>query len=656
MREQLRRFRAWVPPLEHPVVLAMFIALVVRGVGLAWHTFGQDLNGQPMVLVPMMHFPATFDYHYAVILGQGALLMLLWRGWAGARRALVLMSGLVFSGTVVLGQIDFAMLRHVGRRFSPSVLETYGNAGLFTSEVVEPLRADAWHTLGMLGLMAGGLLALALVGWRGLRVESVPRWSWPWWAGLVALTAYLGSVPMQYNVMRTLMRPPEVVFWHALMQDDVTPAPESMEAMRAALLPARGNALGDEHYPLMRRSSSTVQAVDDPPDIIIIAVESLRGANLGFVSGERPSVTPELDALAGAGVALPHFIANGFPSAVGFMAVHTGSLPHRSKTITTAFTERHFDALPVRLGALGYQRTAIWGGNAMMDNELAWSRRWYDTIDYQNEINRWDFKQRRSDAETVDALIEHLRRVDEAKTGRPQFYYVATAGMHEPFTAEPFRLEDVINRSEAAPYDPVTMGDREKNYRTMLRELDRQVGRLADFLATRARRDNTVLLICGDHGVLLNEAVDYARRTYPVDGFVWTGALLHGSPTLVGPSRVVSFAASQVDVMPTLLALAGDDGPTAAIGVNLLDAQADGVRQAIAVREDGYRLDRDGWTLLVNAHDPSDFEVRPSFGMDAEGDSPFSVEDARALHEGVRAWSWLIEQDRVWPATVEVMP
>lgn len=649
MSDASQRVRVWLPPLGHPLVTMMLIALAVRGLGLAWHFFGNDLNGKPMVLMPMVHFPATFDYHYAVIMALGLWLLGVWRIWPSARRAMVTLGALGFGLIVALGQIDFTMLRLVGRRLDPSVLSTYVRPGLLTSEVVEPLGADGWHTAGSLGLILGGWALLAGVWVRGQRAKTPPRWSWPWWGVAVAVTMYLGSVPMRYDTLRTLMRPPEVVFWHALTREHRTPAPASPARVREGLLPPGEWAWVDDEHPLLRRPMGERAEPADRPDLIVLVVESLRGANLGFVNGEKPSPTPHLDALASAGVALPGFIANGFPSAVGFMALHTGSLPHRNRTIATAFTDRRFDALPVRLGALGYQRTAIWGGNPVMDNELDWTRRWYDEVDYQADANRWEYQRRRSDAETVDALIEHLRRADAAAVRRPQFLYVATAGMHEPFTAGSLRLETVVNRSEAQDYDPATMGDREGNYRRMLGELDRQVGRLAAFLRTRARRDHTVLLICGDHGVLLGEAVAHARRTYPVDGFVWTGAVLHGAPELVGLPRVETFPASQADVMPTLLALAGDDGPTAAVGVNLLDQDAGLARQAIAVREDGFRLDRGDWTLLVNARDAADFEVRPRFGGEPEEAAPLTADDAQLLHEAVLGWSWLVEQDRVWP-------
>lgn len=659
MSEPLRRCRAWMPPLAHPLVFATMVVLAVRGLGLAWHYFGNDLSGRPMVPMPMTLFPAAFDYHYAVILTVALALLLAWRLLPAARRFVLIVSAPIFGLMILLGQVDFEMLRLVGRRFSPSVLTTYAPEA-FTGEVMSPLLDDRLHTFGSLALILGGWVALGAIVWRGVRQTTVAGWSWAWWTVLVLVTAYLGSVPMRYTSQRTLLQPPEITFLRALSGMEVTPPPASeaelARSVREVLVPAAGQQWFSEKYPVIHTPATAARAaaVTEPPDIIVISVESLRASHLGFVGRTKKTFTPHLDELAKESVVFPHFIANGYPSAPGFFALHTGALPHRNRTITAEFPELAFDALPTRLKALGYHRLAIWGGNAAMANQLAWAQRWYDDVDYRIEGNQLEYHHSRGDAETFRVLIEHIERADRATPGRPQFIFVATAGTHGPFSAAKAFFSRPEDRAEAAPFQEEPAEDREDNYDHMLGLLDRQVGRLAAFLATRARRDNTVLVICGDHGVALTETVSYDLRLFPVDGVVWTSALLHGASRLVGAPRVETFPASQVDVMPTLLALAGDRAPTAAMGVDLLAPLMPEKRQAIAIRDDGYRLDREGWSLFVSAEDPSDFFVHRSFeakprSRASDPGGPFTEQDARALHEAVWNWSWLLEQNRVWP-------
>jgi arylsulfatase A-like enzyme len=586
--------------------------------------------------------------------------LLLWKLVPRLRHLVLLLALPVFGGALLLGQVDFEMLRLVGRRFSPSVFTTYVPHHVFTAEIMLPLRADLAHTLFSLGLIVGGWLGLAVIVRRGLRAPVMPRWSWWWFAILAVLLGYCVQVVTRYTPSsRVLLQPPEIVFFRTWVGADQTPAlaaGEAAQQVRSVLIaPVASQAWLDDQYPLVHRPASAATPVDDPPDIILIAVESLHAPHLGYINPAQQAVTPRLDALAAGSVVFSHFIANGYPSAPGFFAINAGILPHRSRTITAEFSDRTFDALPTRLKDLGYSRLAIWGGNAAMANELAWAQRWYDAVDYQIEGNQLEYHHSRGDAETFRVLIDHIQNADREHPGRPQFVFVATAGTHGPFTTANEVFSRPEDRAEAALFKAEAGEDREDNYDQMLHLLDRQVGRLAEFLATRPRARNTVLVICGDHSVSLGGNVSYDIRGFPVDGVVWTTAILHGDERLVGQPRVEAFPSSQVDLMPTLLALAGDHRPTAAMGADLLAPIPRAQRLAIAVREDGYRLDRAGWTLFVSAADPGDYFTHRSFrstprSRASDPGGPFMATEAQALHRAVQAWSWLIEQNRVWPA------
>jgi arylsulfatase A-like enzyme len=656
------RLLAVLPPLEHPLASATLIVLFVRGAGLAAHYFGRDLDGRPLVAMPMSLFPAAFAYHYLVLLATALLLLLVWKLFPPLRRAALVFATLAFGTATLLGQVDFEMLRLVGRRLTPTVFTTYVPHHAFTAEILLPLAADRAHTVFSLVLIAGGWAGLALILWRGLRARETPRWSWPWVSVLAALVGYLALVPARYTPSnRTLLQPPEIVFARTLFGRDRTLAPPGTPAeiatlLRRELVPAAATLRWmDETHPLVHEPARVAPARANPPDIIVLMIESLSARRLGFVTPAQRDVTPELDALARASVVFPHFIANGYPSTHGFFALNASAIPHRSKTITADFPDRRFDALPLRLKDLGYRRLAIWGGNAAMANELAWAQKWYDDVDFQIEGNALEFHHSRGDAETFRVLMDHIARSDREHPEQPQFVFVATAGTHGPFSTANSYFSQPEDRAAAAPFRGRPDDDRVDNYDKMLRLLDQQIARLRAFLATRARRDNTVLVLCGDHSVAVADRATYDIRGFPVDGVVWTSALLNGPASLVGPPRTEAFPCSQADIMPTLLALVGDNRPTAALGADLLAPLPATERIAVAVRDDGYRLDRDGWTLFVSATDPADYFAHRSFApversRASDAGAPFTADDARRLRSAVQAWSWLIEQDRVWPA------
>src|SRR5258708_11959179 len=107
--------------------------------------------------------------------------------------------------------------------------------------------------------------------------------------------------------------------------------------------------------------------------------------------------------------------------------------------------------------------------------------------------------------------------------------------------------------------------------------------------------------------------------------------------------------------MPTLLDLAGDRGPTSSMGTNLFADIPPVQRTATAISGQGYRLDRDGWSLFVRRDHPEVCWTMPSLAPIASvrpglAGSPFTPDDARRLWENINTWSSLIEHNRVWRA------
>jgi arylsulfatase A-like enzyme len=484
------------------------------------------------------------------------------------------------------------------------------------------------------------------------------RGGWIWLGLILGAAAWLQRIPASVSpVSRVTMQPPEVTFYRTWSgRDKTVPPPEAASLIRRVLTPEAGQQWTDDHWPLIHTLPAAPARVDDPPDVIVIAIESLRARHLGYINPAQAAVTPQLNQLARDSVQFPRYISNGYPSAPGFFALHTGTVPHRNRTVTAEFTTTAFDALPRRLKDFGYHRVAIWGGNVNMGNQFAWARQWYDEVDFDIPGNESGYYYSRGDAETFRVLKDHISRRDQASSRQPLFMFVATAGTHGPFTTAHAVFTQAEDAAEAEPFrELVATTDRAENYDHMLRLLDRQIGLLREFLARRDRANNTVLIICGDHSVSVTERVEYSIRNFPTDGAVWTTALIHGPQKLVGPPRTLDFPASAADLLPTVLAMAGDNRPRAGMGADLFGSLPPAKRMAVAVREDGYRLDRGGWSLFVSAADPSDYFVHRSFEdrertRASDPGGPFTAQDARDLHAAVQGWSWLVEQNRVWSA------
>jgi len=342
-------------------------------------------------------------------------------------------------------------------------------------------------------------------------------------------------------------------------------------------------------------------------------------------------VSPNLDTLAQRGVTFPTFTSNGFPSAPSVLSFHCSAWPHRRKEIITDFADRQFDCIPSRLRDLGYDTIYI-GADPHFDNQDRWLGQWYETV-----IDLVAQGVEATDRNIVARAIDELRRHDASPSPAPLFEFVSTYSTHYPF-----RIPD--DAHEAPVGDTAHLSAR---YRQVLRYTDREVGRLIAFLDARARRDRTITIVVGDHGFYTD-----LRRTsgLPENDNVWTAAIVTGPRGLIGEPRRIVGPASHVDMMPTILALAGDTRRSAALGRDLFGPPRGAKASAFAVRPGGLRFDRDGYSVMVDARTPNLAITRIAFPELVQPPASSAVADLTAgrLTDWITDWSYLIEKNRVW--------
>jgi hypothetical protein len=182
--------------------------------------------------------------------------------------------------------------------------------------------------------------------------------------------------------------------------------------------------------------------------------------------------------------------------------------------------------------------------------------------------------------------------------------------------------------------------------------VDRHLARLLDFLTRRRRGNDTVILLTGDHANFLDRA---KSSGLPVNDTVWTSALVHGSTERVGPPRVDSRSASQVDLGPTIARLAGDRRPSAMLGSDLLspDTRAKAV---LSIRNGGVRLERGDTGWMVDPRLPVGGWQSEVFPL-RQPASAAALPEPAAVVQIVRYWSYLVDRDRVWaPRFLEAPP
>jgi Flp pilus assembly protein TadD len=119
-----------------------------------------------------------------------------------------------------------------------------------------------------------------------------------------------------------------------------------------------------------------------------------------------------------------------------------------------------------------------------------------------------------------------------------------------------------------APYgDPSAGGTASERYAAEVTEADRQIGRLIDGL--RERRDDTLVVVAGDHGEAFGEHGEVSHSIFVYDTTLRVPLVFGGAATRRG--SVLTGAVSLVDIVPTLLRALGvaamdTDGTELALG------------------------------------------------------------------------------------------
>ena len=347
------------------------------------------------------------------------------------------------------------------------------------------------------------------------------------------------------------------------------------------------------------------KGVPRKPNLIIILADDLGYGDLAAY-GSQAIRTPNIDRLAQQGVRFTEFYASASicsPSRAGLLTgrypVRTGvsyiifdseiSFAHRMNLALTRFATRlgmseFHDSfvnglpaseitLPEALKVVGYTTGMVgkWHlGDFSHDRQFLPTRHgfdFYEGIPHSNDefpVAYWRNEQQLTpniglDQEhlTADFTKAAIQFIDTNKD-RPFFLYLAHKDVHLPF----FPSKNFKGRSAAGPY-----GDAAE-------ELDWSVGEILSALEARGLRDNTLVLFTSDNGAWFDGSTHGLRGR---KGMAFEGGqrvpLIASWPGTLPAGTQADAPAMNIDLFPTLLALAGLDLPSDRIidGRNIWD-------------------------------------------------------------------------------------
>jgi len=332
----------------------------------------------------------------------------------------------------------------------------------------------------------------------------------------------------------------------------------------------------------------------DKPNIVIILADDLGNTDLGYRGSKIK--TPNIDALAKGGVRLESYyglpvctpsraalMTGRYPMRHGLQTLvifpsHKYGLPTEEKTLPQALKEVGYSTYMVGKWHLGHADKKYWPNNRGFDHFYGnvvgevdyFTKDRGGVIDWQR--NGTFLKE--EGYYTTQIGDEALTLIDKHDQAKPMFLYFASLAPHAPYQAP---------QKDVDAYQDIFPDKEHREYAAMISGLDQQVGRIVAALEKNGMRENTLILFTSDNGGATSALFATGARSpeeREASGGVALGAKppasnapfsggkggLHEGgvrlPAIVNwPAKikpgVVSEPLHHVDIMPTLLAIAG---------------------------------------------------------------------------------------------------
>ena len=283
------------------------------------------------------------------------------------------------------------------------------------------------------------------------------------------------------------------------------------------------------------------------PNFVLVLMESQRGRNTGYMNPQiQPSPTPFMDSLAAHSHVWMRMHTSGVPTTGGVLSTHLG-IPHHSRLAQA--TDLAHVTIPSFVSTLtenGYSTHYMSAADPAWDNLGVWMAKWYTAQHYN--------RNREDDSTFIDNAIEYVRDT-LAKEGKPFLATIMTRSNHYPFNFAAGMTDEQKNLPLQERIN-VTMG-----------YADRQIARFIRAIEKEEWYKNTYVIIMADHGFPLGENGVSTISGGGFSNISWIPFFIHGK----GLDAVRDTTpASQIDIAPTVLELAGFAVPNIFMGHNLL--------------------------------------------------------------------------------------
>jgi arylsulfatase A-like enzyme/Tfp pilus assembly protein PilF len=285
-------------------------------------------------------------------------------------------------------------------------------------------------------------------------------------------------------------------------------------------------------------------------NLLVITTDTTRADHLGAY-GNRSVATPVLDGLARDGILFADTVTPSPSTLPAHASLLTGLYPlhHGARANGTFRLEEGVTTLAERLRDAGYRTGAVISA-FVLDSRFGLDQGfevYHDDLTKGVKLSPHMFRERAGEL-TNEPAVEWLRR-----NGREKFFlWVHYFDPHAAYLPpEPFRGDYADD-----PYD----GE--------IAYVGSQIGALLSELEELGLRERTLVVYTSDHGEGLGEHGEQTHSLLTYDATLRV-PLIFNAPSRLPRGRVVHRQTSLVDVVPTALALLGEEVPDDLDGENL---------------------------------------------------------------------------------------
>ena len=304
-------------------------------------------------------------------------------------------------------------------------------------------------------------------------------------------------------------------------------------------------------------------------NVVVILLESFSREFSGLLNpqidgGEYKGYTPCLDSIIARSFRFESTFSNAGFSIDAMPAVFASTPRMDGSFVVSLYGQNKIEGLPAILGEKGYETAFFHGADNESLGLQGFARhcgfqRYYGLTEYCADpatggMNDFDGSWGIWDEEFLQYFCRTLSTFSQ-----PFLAGVFTLSSHHPFVV-PERYKDRFQKEPGLEVYPT------------IRYADMALGHFFDEAAKQPWFRNTLFVLSADHAFL--HPTEHAEYNTPV-GQARIPVILYDPSGEIVPPGVKPGMMSQIDVMPTLLALMGHDKPFFAFGRNAFDSEAE---------------------------------------------------------------------------------